>query len=138
MAEEQEPPPEPEIFTKCFETDGQLFYGEVKAKEVGEGEEPPAEPEYVPHGKGLTIWSKRTLSGRTICFKKHTGAIDKDCDYEESELTGEGKIEYYDGSVYSGGLLKGHLEGEVNATKDASWWTMCSRKNSISMAACYS
>ncbi|CAD7938480.1 unnamed protein product [Amoebophrya sp. A120] len=110
MAEEEEAPPEPEIFNKCFETSsGQLFYGEVKAKEDPEATEESA-TEYVAHGKGLTIWSKNTLSGRKICFKKHTG------DYAENEMSGDGTIEYYDGSVYKGELVQGTFEGEGTYT----------------------
>ncbi|CAD7974091.1 unnamed protein product [Amoebophrya sp. A25] len=106
-AEDEGPPPPPEVYTKCFEIDGQLYYGDVIEKVPAEGEEPgEGVTSYVQHGKGMTIWSKKSRSGRQIVFKKHQG------DYLENEMTGEGTIEYYDGSAYKGQLEKGNFEGE--------------------------
>lgn len=81
---------------------------------VEEGEEPSDKPakvsNYVKHGKGTAILTKRTLSGQDVTVVRYDGTFVNDA------MTGEGKLSYYDGSVYEGQITSGVFQGKGKYT----------------------
>ena len=108
------------MLTKCFKADGQLFYGEVRARSSADadgedgdgGEDVAAKPTdgFARHGLGTSFYMKKTLGGKEVVVKKHVGTWDNDV------MTGNGKVEYYDGSKYEGNLVNGAFHGEGTFT----------------------
>jgi len=79
----------------CFKRAGQVYKGDCVE----------IEGKYVRHGYGLQIWGAQTVGGQPVVIAVYEGFWDM------GEMTGQGKMEYYDGSKYKGEFIKGSLNG---------------------------
>eukprot|EP00928_Gymnodinium_smaydae_P071910 TRINITY_DN55383_c0_g1_i1.p1 TRINITY_DN55383_c0_g1~~TRINITY_DN55383_c0_g1_i1.p1 ORF type:complete len:413 (+),score=60.82 TRINITY_DN55383_c0_g1_i1:79-1317(+) len=108
-----EEPPEPEIVSKCFRTEGQLYAGECKAN--GDGT-------YVRSGQGKQVFTTKDVSGNDVIVGTYSGGWVNDL------MEGEGIFRWPDGSWYDGSFymglphgFRGHYEWPDGSSYEGTW-----------------
>jgi len=97
---------------RCFQRDGQLYFGEVLEKENGV---------VWREGKGLQVIRAATVDGTPIQWGRYKGA------WKSDDMSGTGRYDWNDGSTYEGSFRNGKPHGygrltwPEGSTYDGAW-----------------